>query len=797
MLDPMARSTATLPALARPSAAVAAVVLAPWALRALALRDEGLALTAGDLRGFGADLAVGLLVLAALWPLARIARWLAVTLVGALAVAYYANYETIGALGSVASPLDARFLADPVFLGGSALALASPGALAVILLLSLALAAFGLRGSSWRRALGCAVAGLIGIGALTATSDDARVAVWRQVNALAHNVNWLAARDGWSGSGEFADPPTAMLDLVPELGADLDAPPRFPQGHRATNVLLLVLEGVSGNYLPSAAALHRRRPVNAMPELDRVFAENVGFATFVNHQRRTNRGLYTLLCGELPRLVAGTPKMTAATTHGWQRCLPEILADAGYRTVYLQAAPLAFMLKDRFMPTIGFEVVEGHDWFQEYYLRTRWGIDDKAFLEGSLRMIDALDAEDEPWFLTLLTVGTHHPYVVPESQRRGRRPVLAAFDYLDAALGDFFRALESRGIQDDTLILVTSDESAGDLGSAAEGLAGRLSGNWGFLIALMPGRERLRVPTPYAQSDVAISVLDHLGLAERGTHLFGRSLFRADDRPRPIYFGNINHHSIGALSEDGRVVYCTFEGHRCNSYAAHDGRPFAKGLRQLEPDPELFAEVRTMAARSRPVAGAAPLVLPLLDDPIFRVSLPDWQIVQGIVDTSIEPHEWLEVEFEAEARGEGRAELRHVIRLSTELQPLVARTRIEGGQTLRLRYTFAPEPRVPYVSVRTRARLLDGWGLDLVFKKRRFLLRRRGERPPVGVRVETYALEPAADDDVLGLNLLERERYEPSLRAFADLHIGTPEKPPTQPDGQGDSEETRNSTPSL
>ena len=112
MLDPMARSTATLPALARPSAAVAAVVLAPWALRALALRDEGLALTAGDLRGFGADLAVGLLVLAALWPLARIARWLAVTLVGALAVAYYANYETIGALGSVASPLDARFLAS-------------------------------------------------------------------------------------------------------------------------------------------------------------------------------------------------------------------------------------------------------------------------------------------------------------------------------------------------------------------------------------------------------------------------------------------------------------------------------------------------------------------------------------------------------------------------------------------------------------------------------------------------------------------------------------------------------------
>jgi len=204
-----------------------------------------------------------------------------------------------------------------------------------------------------------------------------------------------------------------------------------------------------------------------------------------------------------------------------------------------------------------------------------------------------------------------------------------------------------------------------------------------------------------------------------------------------------------------------------------------------------------MASRSRPVAGDAPLTLPLLDDPVFHVSLPEWQIVQGIVDTSVEPHEWLEVEFEAEARGEGRAELRHVIRLNTELQPLEARTRIEAGQTLRLHYTFAPEPRVPYVSVRTRARLLDGWGLDLVFKKRRFQLRRRGERPPPGVRVETYTLEPAANDDALRLTLLERERYEPHLRALADWRIGAPGEPAPHPDGQGDSEETRKSTPSL
>ena len=203
-----------------------------------------------------------------------------------------------------------------------------------------------------------------------------------------------------------------------------------------------------------------------------------------------------------------------------------------------------------------------------------------------------------------------------------------------------------------------------------------------------------------------------------------------------------------------------------------------------------------MASRSRPVAGEGPLALPLLEDPVFRVSLPDWQIVQGIVDTSVQRHEWLEVDFEVEARGEGAAELRHVTRLNPHLRPLEASARIEAGETLRLRYTFAPEPHVPYVSVRTRARLLDGWGLDLVFKKRRFILHRHGDRPAPGISVETFALDPD-DDSARHLTVLQRERYEPVLRSLADRRIGAPAEAPVQDDGQGDSEETRNSTPSL
>jgi arylsulfatase A-like enzyme len=756
--------------------ALLSLALAPWAFRVVALVEESRGLGVADARGFMADLVVALLLLALLWPLARVARWLAALAIAVLALGYYANYETIAALGSVASPLDLGFLADPTFVRGSALAIRHPGPLLVVVLASLALAWPALRVGGGRPALAALGAGVVGLGALAAWPEDDRFSVWRQVNALEHNVRWLTlARLGTQpGDVGFADPVTATFELLPELRADLDAPPRFEFDGRGKNVLLVVLESVSGNYLPSAARVHERQAMNKMMRLDRLFADNVGYATFFTHQRRTNRGLYALLCGELPRLVAGMPKMTLAIARGWQKCLPEILRGSGYRTVYLQAAPLAFMLKDRFMPSIGFDEVHGHDWFKEYHLRAQWGVDDRSFLTQSMDMIETLQAGDRPWFLTLLTVGTHHPYVVPASYRAPYKlPFRRAFAYLDEAVGEFFEAIEESGIREDTLILITSDESAGDAGQARDPLAGQLSHNWGFLIALLPERRRARVSETFAQSDVALSVLDYLGLADAGHRLSGRSVFRRYGRGPYVFFGNVNQHTIGGVNPDELLVYCSYEGYRCAAYDGRDGRFFSDGLPRVRARPGFGRLVREVATRSRPPQAGTPLAVPLLTDPVFTVKLPDWQMVQGMAQVSFESHEWIEIELEVEARGEGRAELHHHLRLSENQGVLSADAEIEAGQTLRMKYSFASDLPVPHVSIWTQARLKEGWALDLNFKKRRFLLRRAGERPEEGLRFEVFALDPESDrKDALRTAITPPEEYRGYLEQLAEKRIG-------------------------
>lgn len=731
----------------RTAAALGAVLLAPWLARVVSLMDQRQGASAADWRGFAADAGAALICLAMFWALAWLSRWLAVVCATALALGYYANSETIAALGTVASPLDLSFLADPTFVGGSALAVSHPLLLASLVIGTASLGAWGfLRRPAGDLLLALCAGGFV-VGGLSLAGGDASLATWRQVNVLLHNAEWLALRDETSLSDGYANSARAILEVEPTLAANLDAPERFALDGRRKNVLLVILESVSGNYLPTATAAHGRDAVNRMHNLDAAFAANVGYANFFTHNRRTNRGLYALLCGEYPRLTAGMPKMTVAATRPWQRCLPEILSENGYHTVYMQSAPLAFMLKDRFMPAIGFDETLGHDTFERAYLRTLWGVDDRAFLEASVVEIERLRTRSEPWFLTLLTVGSHHPYVVPDDfdspyKTKFRR----AFSYLDVAVGRFLHALEKSGMRDDTLVLITTDESAGDLGQVEDTTAGVLSQNWGFMLAMTPERNQGLVMDPYAQSDVALSVLDYLGLEDEGGELFGRSAFRDYDAGRRIFFGNVNHRILGGIRPDGSLVQCELEGLRCARFVTEGGKFFAPSLRHAGAAPGFEEQIREVARRSLPPRDAAQLAIPLLTNPVFEVRKRERQMVQGISQLAVEPTEWIEVELVAEARGEGRVELAHNVELSSKRKPLRTLSRIDAGQTLHLRYRFASDLPISQSRVKTTAKLLEGDAVDLIFHKRRFVLKRAGDRPEQGTHLDQYELDPPSED---------------------------------------------------
>ncbi len=558
--------------------------------------------SAEDLLGLGSDLLMALGLAALLLALPRFRRTAGVVAAIGWSLACYANFEFARVLEG-ALVLKAGFLAyllDPTFLFGSALNISEPILFVFGLLLTPLAAVWLLKAPVEGRGRLVLVAVLCAGIAIALARPTLDAADWRRSNFLALNVNRLFAPDTRPETALAPDEVKALSQL---LKPDLSGQPRIELGRRGTNVLLIMAESISAAFLPSLAERHgiAYDPIR-MQKTDAALKHALAYASIVNHQRETNRGEYTILCGDYPKLDERIAKMTDYTLDPSRDCLPRILKRAGYEAVYMQAAPLWFMHKDKFMPAAGFDRVLGEESFTDGYARNEWGVDDRAFFERADSLIDELQQQDKPWFLTLLSAGTHHPYILPpqakasaadgdpsgESGDRER-----AFAYLDQALGDFFERLRAKGVFDDTLVVLTGDESVG-MSFGYDNLTQTLSRNWGLVAAFVPN-ERPRVVTEsFFLSDLALSLVDYLGLADRTPQVVGRSLFRTyPDAPRPAFFGSNYEKRSYLYDPSGALTVCDLDFSQCEGYRIEESL-FAGKHEKTELDSRQVARMQAM-----------------------------------------------------------------------------------------------------------------------------------------------------------------------------------------------------------
>ena len=506
--------------------------------------------------GYLSDLAIGSLLLLLCYRRPLLAAPLSV----AWALLLLGNAELINAVGRMPEPSDLKYLSDPQFVsqstqGGGIRYPLLAGALALAVLACLLLGRrHGPKISHYAYALPVAL--LLGHAAdqFVSPSEDDQ---WRLFNLphklLAEGISRgrVALEDRWYAGDESGLPPD--IDGLAKL--DLSGTPLLPGGGKARNVLIVTLEGIPGAYIAKNRQLiGSSYQEDLMPRLSEWAERSMTTPDYVLHSHQTIRGLYAMLCGDYGKLDSGTPKgveLLNSQTRNLQ-CLPHQLRAMGFRTHFLQGAGLRFMAKDQIMPHMGFEKTHGRDWFKNKpYLEFPWGMDDKAYFEGALKYVKQLRQDQQPWMLTLLTVGTHQPYSAPKDYL-GRYPTAkqAAIGYLDDAVADFLKGLEKQGVLKDTLVIVTSDESHG-----LENV--RLASAWGFNLVLAPDGDKLpKVKSGvYGHVDLSASVLDYFDLPVPD-NIAGRSLFRDYSTPREIM-----SYTNGLLRQhDGKVfTECNFQ----------------------------------------------------------------------------------------------------------------------------------------------------------------------------------------------------------------------------------------------
>jgi hypothetical protein len=691
------------------------------------LTSEKVATLGGiDLRGYLSDLAVSLTVsilclIVLTWSRSRLAR----AGLAAFGVSWgflnVANYEHVKVLDAPIEAAYAAFLGDSTFVEGSALSVSHPAA--AILLLALP----GL-GLWWGSTAELTSRALQVVGAST-------VACWVTV------LLWPVSLDTapWRGS-HFVHAMvsrTGPAQSRPEHGpgrlqaSNLDGEPLLPLEPRHHNVLLVMIEGISGGYLPSQAKAQGFAPTDLMPELERVYGEAFSVPGFIANQRQTNRGEYAILCGDYPKLAGDTAKMSEYVQENGPPCLPAVLRDAGYTTAYLQSAPLGFMLKDQFMVKAGFETIHGAEYFSEGYARNEWGVDDRAFFEQSVDALERMDRAGKPWFAALLTVGTHHPFIVPEDFDGGEgSPHEQSVRYADRALVVLLERLEAAGLLDDTLVILTSDESAA-VDQGGDDLARSLSHNWGIFAALVPGGAGagVRQPQPYAQSDIALSIVDYLGRPELAHNFGGRSVFRSYAEPRTIWFGNAYTHRVYELGADSTLLACDEAVEECKSHVLEHQDLMAPRGEDGAPPPERIERARQAVEDSlaRPASPPASVTVDLISpDSTFPIrSKGRVEIIFGGQFFTLAPGRAVELELQLEVEGEGAiVDVTHD--LAGRGREVLVRPPIgplESGDRVDLAYEFRSEKDLYDVGASLWAEKLAGKDASLSVTRARVTLR--------------------------------------------------------------------------
>jgi phosphoglycerol transferase MdoB-like AlkP superfamily enzyme len=151
--------------------------------------------------------------------------------------------------------------------------------------------------------------------------------------------------------------------------------------------------------------------------------------------------------------------------------LASLLNDKGYETGFFHGAPNGSMGFQAFANLCGFDKYYGKD---EYESEPEggssddydgiWGIWDRQFLQYFGKKLSSFQ---QPFYTTLFTVSSHHPYKLPDIEKEkfkgGDRDIYRTIEYTDDALREFFSYASQQPWFDNTLFVITADHASAEV----------------------------------------------------------------------------------------------------------------------------------------------------------------------------------------------------------------------------------------------------------------------------------------------------------------------------------------------
>lgn len=221
------------------------------------------------------------------------------------------------------------------------------------------------------------------------------------------------------------------------------------------NVVLIIVESLAKEYIGG----YGNSP-SYTPFIDSLMNSCTSFHYAFANGKRSIEALPAVISG-LPTLMQA-PIIYSPFAANRLGGIPSSLNKYDYNTRFYHGGHRGTMGFEAYCKNVGFDIYKGmEDYPDETAYDGAWGIFDEPFLQY---MASDLDQVEEPFFTSLFTLSSHHPYAIPKVYQgkfpKGTLRIHETIGYVDHALKSFFKTVEKKPWYKNTVFILTADHTA-------------------------------------------------------------------------------------------------------------------------------------------------------------------------------------------------------------------------------------------------------------------------------------------------------------------------------------------------
>ncbi len=304
---------------------------------------------------------------------------------------------------------------------------------------------------------------------------------------------------------------------------------------QSKNVVVIILESFSREFIGAYNKDTAPDYKGYTPFLDSLISVSSAFQYSMANGRKSIDAMPSVICS-IPSIEV--PFVLSHFSGNKVNSLPNLLREKGYYSAFFHGAPNGSMGFDAFANQSGFTDYFGKD---EYNNNNDfdgiWGIWDEKFLQFFAQKMNEFK---QPFYTTLFTVSSHHPYQLPEEYEGkfagGPKDVHKTIEYTDMAVRKFFNKISHMPWFKNTLFILTADHASAEIQYPVYNTA------WGYfaipIIFFEPGKGKTEMKKDIIQQvDIMPTILGRLGY-DKSYIAFGRNVF---DKEEPFAFNFLNN----------------------------------------------------------------------------------------------------------------------------------------------------------------------------------------------------------------------------------------------------------------